>query len=180
MGAALWVWIRNAAPWAASASELIQRARPWIITGSHFPLLLCFPLWNGEEPTSLYRHTFLVLTKPFPTYLHRSLFPPPTAQLHAPHFPGKPFLCVDALLPNRTCSIHVYPNVVQKLKITPPAAVLICLWKLSAAGGCSLHSEEEIQGEAGLSLSQGIAQNQGTSHDTLPRALHLCFSFISS
>lgn len=54
VGAALWAWISNAARWAAAfASELIQYATPWIITGLHFPLLLRFPLQNVEEPTNL-------------------------------------------------------------------------------------------------------------------------------
>lgn len=72
---------------------------------------------------------------------------------------------------------YMHQHMVQKLKLTPLTAVQICLWNLSAAGGCSLHSEKEIQGEAGL--SQGITQDQGTSRDALPRALHLSFAFIS-
>lgn len=88
-------------------------------------------------------------------------------------------LCLDALLSNRNMQYpYIHQHMVQKLKLTPLTTVQICLWKLSAARGCSLCSEKEIQREVGL--SQGITQNQGTSHDTFPRALHLSFTFISS
>lgn len=112
----------------------------------------------------------------------------PQQQLHTPHFPGKPFLC-GCIAAKQNMQHPYIPQHGPKAEANPTSCCAglfveteCCRRVFPAQWGGNPRRSWSVPVPGNCTESGNIpwyTQNQGTSHDTLPRALHLCFTFIS-